>query len=53
MHRALAELARLTTRRQELEARGPRRGVDHLSRTFQQMEVEEALAELKRKMKPE
>lgn len=47
MHRALAELARLSERRRGLQ-QSPRR--PGLERDFQRLEVEDALAALKRKM---
>ena len=47
MHRALAELARLSERRKRLERRQPE---ERTEREFQRLEVEDALAELKRKM---
>ena len=48
MHHALAELARLAERRKGLEEEGTR---DHkLEQTFRKMEVDDALADLKKKM---
>lgn len=50
MHRALAELARLAEKRERLpRGEAQRRQVE---RSFQQMELDEALAELKKKMGP-
>jgi UDP-N-acetylglucosamine:LPS N-acetylglucosamine transferase len=48
MHRALAELARVAEKRKLLEPRGTRDR--KLENTFREMEVEDALTELKRKM---
>jgi hypothetical protein len=47
MHKALAELARLAEKRKEVEAKADQ---GRLERTFRKMEVEDALAELKRKI---
>jgi hypothetical protein len=49
MHRALAELARLADRRQALDPPNDDQG-ERIERTFRQMEVEDALAELKRRL---